>query len=36
MTRMVQCIHLKMEAEGPIRRPIADVHAKIARSYRRA
>lgn len=24
---------LKMEAEGPIRRPVADVHAKIARHY---
>jgi sugar/nucleoside kinase (ribokinase family) len=24
---------LKMEAEGPIRRPVADVHAKIARQY---
>ncbi|MBV6416665.1 MAG: hypothetical protein CMLOHMNK_01273 [Steroidobacteraceae bacterium] len=24
---------LKMEAEGPIRRPVADVHAKLARHY---
>ena len=27
---------LKMEAEGPIRRPVADVHAKVARSYGQA